>query len=79
MLSEIMPKRDLADGENDAPGAFTSATKAAINKHGWTEVQFAHKMGPGVCVCVLTSLHWDYWQIRTPGIEPGDESPFAMR
>ena len=40
-----MPKRDHANGENDSPDAFTPATKAAINKHGRTEVQFAHKMG----------------------------------
>lgn len=40
-----MPKRNHAVGNNDAPDAFKPATKTAINKHGWTEVQFAHEMG----------------------------------
>ena len=64
-----MPKRNHAGGENDAPDTFTPATKAAINKHGWTEVQFAHKMGrlrfmEGIGSKIAAEITLHFWWCR---------------
>ncbi len=40
-----MPKRARVDEANGAPEALTRATKAAMNKHGWVELQLAYRTG----------------------------------
>ena len=40
-----MPKRARVDEADGAPEALARATKAAINKHGWDELQLAYQTG----------------------------------
>ena len=40
-----MPKRARVDEADGAPEALARATKAAINKHGWDELQLAYRTG----------------------------------
>ena len=40
-----MPKRARVDEANGAPEALARATKAAIHKHGWDELQLAYRTG----------------------------------
>ena len=40
-----MPKRARVDEADGAPEALTRATKAAVNRHGWDELQLAYWPG----------------------------------
>ena len=40
-----MPKRARVDEADGAPEALTRATKAAVNRHGWDELQLAYRTG----------------------------------
>ena len=56
-----MPKRARVDEANGAPEALGRATKAAIRKHGWDELQLAYRTGrlrfmEGVCAKATFTL-----------------------
>ena len=40
-----MPKRARVDEADGAPEALMRATKAAVNRHGWDELQLAYRTG----------------------------------